>query len=47
MNYRKPEVSTIGGAMSVIEKVNNSKPAAPPIESPLKPTVQPAYDLDE
>jgi len=47
MNYTKPEVNTLGGATSVIEKVNNSKPAAPPIESTLRPTVQPAYDLDE
>lgn len=45
MNYTKPEVSTLGDARTVIEKILNSKPAQQPFE-PGK-SVHPAYDLDE
>jgi hypothetical protein len=45
MNYTKPEVNTLGEATTVIELINNSKPAQQPFE-PGK-TVHPAYDLDE
>jgi hypothetical protein len=48
MNYTKPEVSTIGDATAVIERIGNSKPT-PKTSDPnvLHPTASPAYDLDE
>ena len=45
MNYTKPEVSTIGDAMSVIEVIN--KPPNPKQEPASRPTAASAYDLDE
>jgi hypothetical protein len=48
MNYRKPEVSTLGSASVVIEQVHPLKPNETPYEPFITPTVcQPAYDLDE
>ena len=47
MNYTKPEVSTVGDAATVIEKINNSKAPTPVVEPQPHPTAAPAYDLDE
>ena len=46
MNYTKPEVNTIGDAAAVIEFIAG-KPTVNPSEPRLKPTTNPAYDLDE
>jgi hypothetical protein len=46
MNYKKPEVSTIGDAMTVIEQIM-SKPVTNPTEPLRNPTTNAAYDLDE
>lgn len=43
MNYKKPEVSTLGDATRVIEFTGN--PSEQPHE--IGKTVAPAYDLDE
>ena len=42
----KPEVSTIGDAMSVIEVIVQ-KPPVMPIDPVIRPVANPAYDLDE
>lgn len=47
MKYAKPEVSILGTATTVIEKLSN-KTIAPPVEGLGDPHPgQPAYDLDE
>jgi hypothetical protein len=47
MNYRKPEIHTLGKAKAVIEQINPQKPPTSLIDNPFKPGVPPAYDLDE
>lgn len=47
MNYTKPEVSTLGHAITAIEYVNNQKTSLPLVDPQINPTHGPAYDLDE
>jgi len=46
MNYTKPEVRTLGDATTVIEHITG-KPTTNPSEPLVRPTTNPAYDLDE
>lgn len=48
MTYRKPEVSVLGDAASVIQNYTVKDPSAmnPDAQAPFWP-LQPAYDLDE
>jgi|HubBroStandDraft_4_1064222.scaffolds.fasta_scaffold504180_1 hypothetical protein len=46
MNYTKPEVSTLGNAVTVIEQISG-KPTTPPVDGPATHRTGPAYDLDE
>jgi len=45
MNYSKPEVNTLGEAVSVIEAVSSKPPLNQ--SDPTKKNINPAYDLDE
>ena len=48
MNYWKPEVSTLGAAAEVIERIGPAKSTTPSDNQPGSfIIVNPAYDLDE
>jgi hypothetical protein len=48
MNYKKPEVSTLGDATNVIELINPAKPFIYFLDGTWNhPRCTPAYDLDE
>jgi hypothetical protein len=47
MNYRKPEVNTLGDATTVIEQINGVKPPTSPFDGTQRNKLVPAYDLDE